>query len=948
MTDPSSLYTLNSTVQSFPVTAPPDQQSPLLNGSGSNANLADEEEYTIKCICGYADDDGNTVFCEKCESWQHIECYYPSKKVPDVHFCADCDPREVDAKRAAERQRRSREGLLDGGDRKVKRPSSKTTKKKHKDSTPSEQINGWHLERHDSQSVGRDQPPPAKKPKTSHRTSGSVASINGSGEGRKRALSNIHYPSPSKSPPDATRYPPIPLYTAEFLELYDHDQGTIDAQANEHTIPALNELSSWRSMPSRIAGPGEAPSNHAPFVRATAPLDESAFPPVSLQETERRDVEIDGKIPRWKYIVTQSAISKDTIVGEIRGEVGMLDEYCQQHSQNRWPELSHPDPFVFFHPHMNIYIDSRKQGTQLRYLRRSCNPNITLKTFITEVGDWRHCFVSKDEIPAGVELTATWFLNPTFMLNSDAHSDQDDPPFGRQCEWVSRVLANFGDCACNKGGACLFSRFDRRTLLKSSDLQEKGKPGRKKKPRTKPVISPKSTGPNSRAGSEALKQEDDDGADQRSTSGSVSEPKSRDMTPSNVAALDADPVLGSQLTDREIRKLRALEQREQERNKTKEKKTKKRTSGGSNLNTPVSLGHKHRAVSTEQHSGSPGPGSRGRTSSSQHTPHKPVYVEATTQTDVNDVDADVQLPPAKRMKFYTPQQHLLRKVLENRSRYEQRCQSAGISPRANSASPLTSPGREVDMTDLTAAMSPTSARSVPLRSPSASSDANNPTPVVSPTYPLPSQAAHSQKQFKIPAPRLHITSMPPAPGFPNSGNTPTAGTPGNPAVQSPMSLNAPLLTPTAVTPSPSPARKKLSLGDYMKSRRNTSSGTVPTADKGSSPESERKVSSESPAPVNDTTGPVPNETIKQEAAAANASEVAVEDAPMKDVDDDEAEYSPPEAVAEDTAPSLPEQKSEPVAPITMTGPGELPVEVNNVLAKLAQLQEQPQRNSSPG
>jgi uncharacterized protein len=945
MTDSSSFFTTTSTAQSFPVTAPPEQQSPLLNGDASNANLAEEEEYTIKCICGYADDDGNTVYCEKCDTWQHIECYYPSKKVPDEHFCSDCLPREVDAKRAAERQRRHREGPLEGGDRKVKRPNTKTTKKKHKDSSATaEQINGWHLDRHDSLSNGRDQPPPAKKPKTSHRTSGSVASVNGNGNGetRKRALSNIHYPSPSKSPPDAARYPPIPLYTTEFLELYDHDQGTTDAQANEHTIPALKELSSWRSTPSRIAGPGEAPTMEAPFVSATGPLDDSVYPPVSVQQTERRDVDIDGKSPRWKYIVTQQSIPRDTVVGEIRGEVGMLDEYCQQHSQNRWQELSHPDPFVFFHPHMNIYVDSRKQGTQFRYLRRSCNPNITLKTFITQDGDWRHCFVSKADISAGMELTSTWFL-PGFM--TDPPSDQDDPPFARQCDWVSRVLANFGDCACNKGGACLFSRFDRRTLLKSSDGPEKGKPGRKKKLKSKAVMSPRSTGPNSRAGSEALKHEDDE-VDQRSTSGSASEPKSRDMTPSNIAALDAPPLLGSQLTDREIRKLKALEQREQEKNKTKEKKTKKRTSGGSNVNTPVPQGHRLVNSGTEQYPGSPSivAGTRGKSNTPRQTPSKPVYVEAATQTEPDDVE--IELPPAKRMKYVTPQQRLLRKILANRSRYEQRCQAAGISPNSQSGTPLTSPGREVEMSDLATAVSPVSARSALLPSPSTSSDANTASPVVSPTYPLPSQAAHSQKQFKVPAPKLQILSMPAVPTFNSASSPSTTGTPGNAvAAQSPMALHAPLLTPTASTPTPSPARKKLSLGDYMKSRRNTSSGTSIGNEKPSSPESERKVSSESPAPPEATHAP-PDDSIKQEAAMISIPEVAVEDTPMKDVDE-EAEYSPPEAVIDDTAPSIVEQAgNKPELQVAADNLVAGSTEVNNVLARLAQMQGQAHNGTS--
>ena len=55
--------------------------------------LADED-YTIKCICNNCEDDGNTIYCEDCSTWQHIDCYYDrSVDVlrPDfAHSCVDC------------------------------------------------------------------------------------------------------------------------------------------------------------------------------------------------------------------------------------------------------------------------------------------------------------------------------------------------------------------------------------------------------------------------------------------------------------------------------------------------------------------------------------------------------------------------------------------------------------------------------------------------------------------------------------------------------------------------------------------------------------------------------------------------------------------------------------------------------------------------------------------
>jgi GATA zinc finger/KIX domain len=75
----------------------------------------DEEGFAIKCICIYTDDDGKTVYCQKCETWQHIECYYPEVPVPELHLCSDCRPRELDRKRANEWQMRFRVQSDSGG-----------------------------------------------------------------------------------------------------------------------------------------------------------------------------------------------------------------------------------------------------------------------------------------------------------------------------------------------------------------------------------------------------------------------------------------------------------------------------------------------------------------------------------------------------------------------------------------------------------------------------------------------------------------------------------------------------------------------------------------------------------------------------------------------------------------------------------------------------------------
>ncbi|KAI0855305.1 hypothetical protein F4860DRAFT_519970 [Xylaria cubensis] len=85
---------------------------PNLPGSqlaATENELQQEQSYTFKCICNFTHDDGNIVYCDLCDTWQHIECYYPYDRVAVTredfsHSCVDCHPRILDRQRAIERQ----------------------------------------------------------------------------------------------------------------------------------------------------------------------------------------------------------------------------------------------------------------------------------------------------------------------------------------------------------------------------------------------------------------------------------------------------------------------------------------------------------------------------------------------------------------------------------------------------------------------------------------------------------------------------------------------------------------------------------------------------------------------------------------------------------------------------------------------------------------------------
>ncbi|KAL9110627.1 MAG: hypothetical protein Q9227_004804 [Pyrenula ochraceoflavens] len=868
MTDTSSLLITQSTPQLLPVTAT-SLASPTLNGSLSDTlALEDDEPYTIKCICAFADDDGNTVFCEKCETWQHIECYYQGKKVPEIHNCADCEPRVLDARRATERQRKLRE-QPDGGDRKPKRPASKTHKKKIKDTAAPDQTNGWH-ERQESASVGRDLPPPAKRPKTNHRTSNSVNSANGTpilhSESRKRATSSAYnYPSPTISPNN--HYPPMPMYTQEFLHLYDHDEGkdNLGLKNNFNTISVAGKLKAWLSDPMQLAQDTHGLKHHEVFTSAEsdAIFEQPNLPYVSQHTKINDEVDYDGRYPRWEYLVLDTPVRKDDIVGEIKGSVGHFEEYCLD-GANRWQELRHPEPFVFFHPQLPIYIDSRSEGTHFRYLRRSCRPNVTMKTFITSDTEYHFCFVAKDDISAGSELTASWYLDQNvfnksgFVKEEQPNEGDPDPPW----LWVSRVLANFGDCACDGTQRCPFAYLDKRHQPRTVDGKHMN--GKKRGKRRKRIGSPLVAGTTgSRAGSENVKTQDDDEADSRSTSGSIrSKPQSRDMTPTG-GVLD-QPTLLTGLSDREKRKI-AMAEKNFERLEQDQhgQKKKKRPSGGSTLNTPsVSASvssdlssHPHQPDLTRQkqlgqptslpstpsalrpnhidpdtaahHSISPAfrlPLARSGKSASpakrslQRIPQKVSYVDTAMQTeqDVPEI-ADVHTPSTKRRKFTPLTQRLLRRCFEDRKRQEQlspvsyeRSALGKIPISPVSSNPMDVQIQDVEMKDVAISASTSPSPSLPQRAPTPPPDQpsalDNSTSNLPPP-PLPSQAAHTAPARRIPTSenttRLSLGSLPPVPSFSSTASRSTlTGTAPSPAsvARSPLTLSTSNLTPSASYP----------------------------------------------------------------------------------------------------------------------------------------------------
>ena len=613
MTDPSLPHTTHtaSPIKSLVKPVSP-VDGPLAVATTAGSPVEEEEDYTIKCFCSFQVDDGNTVYCDRCETWQHIECYYfqdfQDGQPPDinkiVHSCIDCDPRPYDKRGATERQKER----FYPEERKVKKAPARAPKRRPKLSESHTGFtNGYNYDGNDyslnerTSGSPRDPGPPLKRPKTSHRSSHSM-NFSPPSNVEMQAVNPAGATSHASRKSHNRKHSPngylIPPYSQEFLHLYDGDPGEAPIHANLFNDVAIaGSLSTWSRDAEALSKAANGLSPQNVFYRCDESLDNMSLPNLPpLRKVHRVGEALeDGQKPKWTYLTVESDTPRDAIVGELRGKIGHMRDYVQDPA-NRWNYLRHPAPFVFFHPKLPIYVDTRQEGSICRYLRRSCWPNLEMRTILEDGKDYRFCFIAKEDIDAGSELTISWTLDQHIRahlsLQRNPESNQEDSSERNAyiSDWVEKVLANFGGCACESLDQCGLAKYDRRIhSFNNNSSITNGKASKMRNGYIKSTKTPEAGhNLNSRASSEGKKLQDDDGHDSRSTSGSNS--RSRDLTPTRIGNGDIGTVPGLELSVRERRKIAAMEknfeQLEQEKHQPVQRK-KKRNSGGSALTTPT-------------------------------------------------------------------------------------------------------------------------------------------------------------------------------------------------------------------------------------------------------------------------------------------------------------------------------------------------------------------------
>lgn len=552
----------------------------------------EEEEYTIKCICGFSDDDGHTTLCEQCNTWQHVACFYwPDLKVPEVHQCADCLPRPTHPDAAAARQRHKREAANNGSEeRKARRGAPKNQRKsKPKDNIASthSQTNGWAAQENRQDSAGADYTPPLKRSKTHHRHSHSTAEVHPD--------YHHHYQdhqdhAPVQSPFKHLMPDPHPQHIApEFSRAYRDYENYQVAENKEHNgysnIKVVSILSNW------LMGP----DNHSlrPFHESVIDFE----PPVS--KIVYPDANPSAGTFNSVRLVATNSIGEGGLVGQVIGEIGLREEYMAN-PDNQWDRLRHPDHFVFFHPQLDkIFIDCRDRGSLMRFARRGCDHNVKLETIVTgdrNLGNAHFYLTAIRDIQEDEEIVLGWKPLDSYLIECikliNSKEDVGHDKLEYVAGWVNNLLTHFGGCACDgrAGAHCTMRRFANLPLQASYAFTKESSKSHTQRQRSQRSPSKVDPEVRTRVENEGLQTHGKLNGTRypRGSTRSSRSVDSRDATPNSHSEPEARNGLDSEPSEREKKKIaqqmRILEKLEQDNSRVQAKKKRR---SGSHPHTPT-------------------------------------------------------------------------------------------------------------------------------------------------------------------------------------------------------------------------------------------------------------------------------------------------------------------------------------------------------------------------
>jgi hypothetical protein len=561
--------------------------------------ISDPGSGEIRCICECNEDDGHTVFCDKCGTWQHVICMQLPKDTilsEYDHTCTNCSPRPVESSRSRELQRKRRRD-----EKNNRRKRSTTTSHKKKEVAPSGP-NGAATGVAKLPSPREPQVPTSRK--RSQRTSHSGGHVHAVGSGTG---SPLHFPDRNA---DAESDTDLDKYKYDF----------IDISSGQNKYP--NE--EVRSYLTKAISKNDELFKH---------YSQKDFPKTSVKMVPEYS-KTYSEHPRWCFVL-EASCPRGKPMAVFKGEIGFQDQYRNE-PINQYALWHHPKPYVLFHPDLPIYIDARRYGSESRFVRRSCRPNLTVKTIVVDNTEVNFGLFAAESIKAGTELTLGWDWNGSKMSQHLAEERFDfskltADEMKQAALWVENLLEKMGECACAGGAECLLAKVKKCGGIESVPTKRPVINGHGKKQRTKRNPSSESN---------PSKEPTPDfnpahGHDDETKFVVKAKSRSRDLTPSHPHEIAVE---SGSMTLREARKFKdVLSRIEKQEGQAPPNKRRKRNSTASDLATSATR------------SASPDAGDTWVTDESRklksHKNDSPVMSPASNGREVSVVDASVGRSP---------------------------------------------------------------------------------------------------------------------------------------------------------------------------------------------------------------------------------------------------------------------------------------------------------------
>lgn len=167
-----------------------------------------------------------------------------------------------------------------------------------------------------------------------------------------------------------------------------------------------------------------------------------------------------------------------SLIGEFRGEVHTAKTY-EENPINQYFTLGLPKLFTRrLGPPLNLVLDARRYGTDMRFIRSGCHPNATLRPIIEAghndaVGDAvKFAVFATSDIEAGQEVVLAWEWDDDHLIHALTDiqvGNISTETFNNRLLLVGRHFAQaFGGCACETTSDCIVTKLYRMVLRATS------------------------------------------------------------------------------------------------------------------------------------------------------------------------------------------------------------------------------------------------------------------------------------------------------------------------------------------------------------------------------------------------------------------------------------------------------------------------------------------------